>query len=116
MSPLKYGRNRQIAPRLSLFLFVPLAEAKDRLEEAQALARIGSWSYDILTNTHHWSKQIYSIFGFEDSNAQPNYQKMLQTFEPDDAAKLDTAVKTAVIDGTPYSLVVRVRKPHSQSS
>ena len=35
---------------------IELQEAKTRLEEAQALARIGSWSFDVLTNTHRWSK------------------------------------------------------------
>ena len=53
------------------------------------------------------------IFGFEDSSDPPDYQKMLGTFYPEDAFKLDAAVKTASVDGTPYSLVVRIRQPQS---
>ena len=90
-----------------------LEEAKVRLEEAQALARIGSWSYDVASNSHHWSKQLFKIFGFEDATAQPNYEKMLESLIPEDAARLDAAVRTASEDGTPYSLVTRVRQPRS---
>jgi len=90
-----------------------LHEAKFRMEEAQALARIGNWSYDVSTTKSHWSKQLYHIFGIVNSDVEPPYQEMLDSFYPDDAAKLDEAVKTASIDGTPYSLVVRIRQPQS---
>ncbi len=92
---------------------IELKESKLLLEEAQALARVGNWSYDVLTTKSRWSKQIFSIFGFEGSEVEPTYQQLLDSFYLDDSAKLDEAVKTARIDGTPYSLVLRIR--HSQS-
>jgi PAS domain S-box-containing protein len=92
---------------------IQLEDAKIRLEEAQALARIGSWSYDVTTDTHHWSKQMYKIFGFESSAAPPDYQKMLNTLDRTDAVKLDEAVKAARINGTPYSLDVRIQQTNS---
>jgi PAS domain S-box-containing protein len=92
---------------------IALQEAKTRLEEAQALARVGSWSYDVVTDTHQWSKQMYKIFGLEFSNAQPDYQKMLASFYPEDAVKLDAFVKIAISEGTPYSLDVRIQQPQS---
>jgi len=98
---------------LALTGAIELQEAKFRMEEAQALARIGNWSYDVSTTKSHWSKQLYRIFGIHNSDAEPAYQEMLDSFHPDDAAKLDAAVKTASNDGTPYSLVVRLRQPKS---
>ena len=89
---------------------IELEEAKVQLEEAQALARIGSWSYDEQTNVHHWSKQMYRIFSLEDSDAKTHYNRMLESIHPEDAMKLEEAVKTASGDGTPYSLVVRMQK------
>ena len=90
---------------------VELQEAKLRLEEAQALARIGSWSYDVATTRIHWSKQSFSLFGFNASDNEPTYQEILNSFYPDDAAKIHETVKMAIIDGTPYSMVVRIRQP-----
>lgn len=92
---------------------VELQEAKSRLEEAQALARIGSWSFDVESNTYRWSKQMYKIFGLEYSKDKPEYQVMLDSFHPEDATKLHEAVNNATLYGTPYSLDARIR--HSQS-
>jgi signal transduction histidine kinase/ActR/RegA family two-component response regulator len=60
-----------------------------------------------------WSKQLYNLFGFETSVVEPSYKEVLDTLVPDDAAKLDEAVRAAYIDGTPYSLVVRLARPQS---
>jgi len=90
-----------------------LEEAKFQMEEAQALARIGNWSYDVSTTKSHWSKQLYHVFGIENSDVEPPYQEMLDSFYPDDAVKLDEAVQKASIDGTPFSLVVRLQQPKS---
>ncbi len=92
---------------------IELQEAKFQLEEAQAVARTGSWNYDLSTLKIQWSKQSFSLFGFNASNSEPSFQKLLNLFHPNDAASLDQAVKTAILDGTPYSLVVRIGQPHS---
>jgi PAS domain S-box-containing protein len=35
------------------------------LERAQAIAHVGSWSMDLVTNQIEWSKENYRIFGIE---------------------------------------------------
>lgn len=90
-----------------------LEEAKVRLEEAQALARIGSWSIDVSTNTHHWSKQMFKIFGFENTSTQANCERVLESLYPEDATLLDAAQKKAAVDGTPFSIVARVKQSPS---
>ena len=90
-----------------------LQDAKSRLEEAQTLARIGSWSHDLLTNTHRWSNQMYRIFGQDPLRSQPNCQAMLDSFYPEDAAKLNAALQTASTEGTSYSLDVRILNSQS---
>ncbi|MCY2974950.1 MAG: PAS domain-containing protein [Planctomycetota bacterium] len=92
---------------------IELEAAKFQMEEAQALARMGNWSYDLSTFRIDWSKQLFTILGFNISDGEPTYQEMLDNYCPEDAAILDEAVKTAIADGTPYSLVHRIRKPQS---
>ncbi len=92
---------------------IELQDAKLRLEEAQALARIGNWSYDVSTTKSYWSKQLFILFGFDHLEVEPSYEEMLGAFYPEDAAKLDEAVKRASLDGTPYSLVIRMLRPKS---
>ncbi|MFN7290330.1 MAG: PAS domain-containing protein [Pirellula sp.] len=92
---------------------IDLEAAKFQMEEAQALARMGNWSYDLSTFKIDWSKQLFAILGFNISDGEPTYQEMLDNYCPKDAAILDEAVKKAIADGTPYSLVHRIRNPKS---
>jgi signal transduction histidine kinase/ActR/RegA family two-component response regulator len=92
---------------------IDLEAAKFQMEEAQALARMGNWSYDLSTFKIDWSKQLFAILGFNISDGEPTYQEMLNNYSPEDAAILDEAVKTAIADGTPYSLIHRIRNPKS---
>nr|MCU0714403.1 PAS domain-containing protein [Pirellula sp.] len=92
---------------------IDLEATKFQMEEAQALARMGNWSYDLSTFKIDWSKQLFAILGFNISDGEPTYQEMLDNYCPEDAAILDEAVKTAIADGTPYSLIHRIRNPKS---
>ncbi len=92
---------------------IDLEAAKFQMEEAQALARMGNWSYDLSTFKIDWSQQLFSILGFNIEDGEPTYQEMLDNYCPEDAAILDEAVKTAIADGTPYSLIHRIRNPKS---
>ena len=42
-----------------------------QLEEAQALAHLGSWSWDILTGALTWSDELYRIFGVDKEGFGP---------------------------------------------
>lgn len=41
----------------------PLKMSERRLRDSQALAEIGSWEWDITTNSIFWSEQQYRLFG-----------------------------------------------------
>jgi PAS domain S-box-containing protein len=88
-----------------------LVEANRRLEEAQDLARLGSWSYDLRTGVVSWSRQVYRMFGRDEALGPPDYAWVLDSYEPDSAARLDAAVREAVARGTPYDLVLRPSRP-----
>ena len=80
-----------------------------QLEEAQALGRMGSWSYDLITGRIDWSRQCYALFGFEERNGAPDYETILTTYADEAAIVLNAAVARTATDGTPYSLVLRTR-------
>lgn len=90
-----------------------LQRASASLEEAQAVARMGSWSFDIASGYIDWSRQIFSLFGRDESLGPPNYANMLDHYVDDDAARLKAVVAEAASSGTPYSLVLRTRHGHN---
>ena len=77
------------------------------LEEAQTVARMGNWSFDLATGKVHWSKQVYALFGRREADGPPDYASVLSDYHPDDSRALDAAVRACTAEGNPYSLVLR---------
>jgi two-component system, cell cycle sensor histidine kinase and response regulator CckA len=60
-----------------------LLDAQDLLVEAQRMAKIGSWQRDLITNEISWSKEVYTIFGL-DETYQPSLESVAEWIHPDD--------------------------------
>jgi PAS domain S-box-containing protein len=67
-------------------------------KQAQALAHLGNWTWDIATNTVIWTEELYRIFGFEDTTAEVTFDNYLAHVHPDDRdmllAHLQHSLKT----------------------
>ena len=88
-----------------------LAYTKSALEEAQQLAKVGSWEWDIATDTTTWSQELYRIFGRDSRLAPPTGQERLQTYTADGAARLAAATAQAIADGTRYEVDLEILRP-----
>lgn len=70
-SPLRViGTHSDITQRKRAEL--ALAERERQLREAQALARLGSWSTDAGTGKMTWSDEVYVIFGYDPNTYSPD--------------------------------------------
>lgn len=61
-----------------------LRHSERQLAEAQRLARIGNWEWDIRTNTVVWSDEMYRVFGLEPQEFGATYEAFLERLHPDD--------------------------------
>ncbi len=91
-----------------------LAEQVRRLEEAEALANLGHWSWEVETNRVRWSRQIYTIHERPPALGPPDYAGVLAQFAPDSARRLDMAVQEALATGASYSLRLRTNRAEEQ--
>ncbi len=66
-----------------------LSRARRQLGEAQELARVGSWEWDIPQNVVWWSDQLYRIYGLEPRSILPTYEEFLSRVHPDDRDSVD---------------------------
>lgn len=94
-------------------------EALERSEEtyarAEAIAHIGSWDWNILTNDLHWTDEIYRIFGRTPQSFAATYPAFLDAIYPDDQQKVIVAVNASVADeNVPYSIEHRVVRPDGE--
>ncbi len=100
--------NRMAEQRLAAEAAWHKSEAS--LNEAQRIARIGSWELDIPANRLWWSPEVYRIFGL-DPDTPPSYETFLQRVHPDDREKVDRAYRESVENSTPYEIRHRVLFP-----
>jgi PAS domain S-box-containing protein len=84
-----------------------LEHARRQMIEAQQLARIGSWEWDIPRNLVWWSDELYRIYGREPRSMVPTYDKFLNHVHPDDRAAVDERNRKAFADHQPFERVVR---------
>jgi PAS domain S-box-containing protein len=61
-----------------------LQYSRDRLEEAQRIARIGNWEANLVTDELYWSEVIFEIFGFEAGAFKPSVRAFYNAVHPDD--------------------------------
>lgn len=83
-----------------------LRTAQERLEEAQHAAHFGSWELDIATGKLMLSKEFRRIAGLDPLTPVPTYSALLLLYVPEDAIRLDTAVKRAISEAVAYELDV----------
>jgi PAS domain S-box-containing protein len=105
---------QQLNDELEQRVAVRTAELKtlsDRLIEAQAIAHIGSWEYDLTTGKIFWSDEIFRIFRLTPGQSEPSYESHLeQNFAPGDREQLHQAVMKALEQGEPYELDLQIRR------
>jgi len=82
------------------------------LIEAQRIAHLGIWEWDLGTGGLKWSDEVYRIFGVLPGEFGATYEAFLASVHPDDRAAVDQAVKEALADAKKgYDLEHRVISP-----
>jgi len=84
-----------------------LKESENGLAEAQRMAHIGNWDWDLVTNNMYWSDEMYSIFGLIPRESDSSYDVILSRTHPDDREYVDNAVKKAS-KGEPFDIGHRI--------
>ncbi|QJR37933.1 ATP-binding protein [Gemmatimonas groenlandica] len=87
-----------------------LQRTSGMLEDAQSVARMGSWSFDFASGQIEWSREIFRLFGRNPQDGVPGYEHVMADYFPADALRLHEAVQRTSAEGTPYSLVLRTAR------
>jgi PAS domain S-box-containing protein len=88
-----------------------LQKAASGLKEAQALAHIGSWEWDIRRDVVTWSDELYRMFGVDPRAGPVDYGTYLERLHPDDRAFVREIVARAREDCRPFAFEHRVVRP-----
>jgi PAS domain S-box-containing protein len=88
-----------------------IEEINTRLNEAQRLAHIGSWRWDIPGNRISWSDELYRIFGINKGESESNYENYLGTIHPEDRPFVNETVGEALDSKQPFDFYHRIIRP-----
>ena len=86
-----------------------LKKVNERLLEAQEVAHVGSWEWDIGADRIWWSDEMYRIYGIE-RGTPIGYETFLACLHPDDRPPVDAMVRQAMADGRPFDFEHRVMR------
>ena len=82
-------------------------DSEARLSEAQRIARLGSWEYDLVTGKILYSQEMYRLYDLEWEQEGLDYATATAKYHPDDTALLGTLIARAVAEGLDYELDMR---------
>lgn len=82
-----------------------LLASEKSLNEAQRIAKIGSWDFNLFTQELNWSDELYEIFEIQNKPNNPNlYAEYLSRFTPEDAEQLNINVRNTISNNVPYEM------------
>ncbi len=81
--------QRELAERLRV--------KTNRLVEAQAVAKVGSWETNFTTLEVTWSDETHRIFETDPSSFMPTHTRFLSLVHPEDREKVDTAFRNSFL-------------------
>jgi diguanylate cyclase (GGDEF)-like protein/PAS domain S-box-containing protein len=101
----KIGRAESAASIANLALDVE----RQRLQEAQRIARVGSWQMD-LSGTQTWSEEMYRMLGLTPGQTAPLYEQASTLFTPESWERLVAALARTMDSGALYELELEMIK------
>lgn len=85
-----------------------LLRNKAMLEEAQRIANIGSWEFDVQSQQILWSDQTFRLFGLEPQPTAPSLEEYLNMISDEHRERLQGVIQTTIQTGEDYVIEMQV--------
>lgn len=81
---------------------------------AQRISHVGSYDFEIASNTNDWSDQLYRIYGREPGAFMATYERFLSMVHPDDRETILSVHQKALAEVSTYEMEERILWPDGQ--
>jgi len=85
-----------------------LRESRRRLAEAQQIAQVGSWEWDIDADRIRWSEELYRMFGLKPQQFEATFAAFLDSVHPDDRERVKHTIAAAFDSLQPFEFEHRI--------
>jgi PAS domain S-box-containing protein len=91
-----------------------LHERERQLAEAQAIARLGSFEWDLASDRLIWSAELSRIYGLGTDRSSGSFAEFVERIHPEDRAAAARTLRRAARQGTPFREDVRIVRPDGE--
>lgn len=109
---LTFGMARQTKRQEVLDLRMRANEA--RLTQAQAIAHLGHWEWNMETNESQWSDEMFRILGFLPGQIEPSYEALLAAVPAEDRPQVIEALEGGLRGDGTLALGHRIQRPDGE--
>ncbi len=92
-----------------------LRESERRLTNAQRLAQVGSWDWDVQTDEVEWTEEVYRIFGLDPEEFHPQIDSIKNRFYTDDQKLFEEVMTEAIANRGQYTFEALILLPDGSS-
>jgi signal transduction histidine kinase/ActR/RegA family two-component response regulator len=90
---------------------ISLAEREELLREAERVAHLGTWTWDIESGRVSWSNEMYRILGFEPGAVKPSVEAFFAAVHPADRERAQAASEQGIANGVLPLVDCRIIRP-----
>ena len=76
-----------------------IRNSQKRLEQAQRIAQLGGWEWEIGSGALRWSDEAFHVFGYQSQVFEPSFERFMEMVHPDDRERLNHAIEAALQGG-----------------
>src|SRR3984957_7958190 len=91
-----------------------LQESNARLEEAQRIANVGHYSWNLIENRVTWSDEVYRIYGLDPRQGTIDLAKVSEMIHPEDRERVFRAAEEALHSGVATDIEHRLIRPDGE--
>ncbi|MGZ5400978.1 MAG: PAS domain-containing protein, partial [Nocardioides sp.] len=95
-------------------LIETLERREQQLATAQAIARIGSWEWDVVEDRTTWSDELFRIYGADPGRFGCDYEAFLEFIHPDDRVVVQAAIAATYEGPDEFEWTARVIRGDGQ--
>ncbi|WP_149277763.1 sensor histidine kinase [Pareuzebyella sediminis] len=88
-----------------------LDRSRRNLREAQRIARIGNWNWDMASDELIWSECLYDVFGKDHHTFEATYANLMEIVHPDDRESYKREIVKSLAENLPLDTVHRILLP-----
>ncbi|WP_374485280.1 PAS domain S-box protein [Zoogloea sp.] len=85
-------------------------QIQKHLRDAQKIANLGSWTWDVASGANEWSNELFRLFGYEPGEVEASYDHFFELVVPEDHAKVKAAIAETLAGRATYRVECRINR------